>query len=178
MSRDRDTRMTGAVLSGAAPTALGFEREFAMPSADYQPPRSRLTTAVALALLCAASASLGWFGTELLRLDPNTTFRVDGLCSICGRVERVRELDRASPAALPLNGDQSESIVMMIAALGGRISAPSHGFAFRTFETAVRLDDGSIRILRDSSEPPWKAGDRVRVMRGRVELMQPQTGAG
>ena len=142
-----------------------------MHSAEYQPPRSRLTAVIACVLLCCAGAAMGWIGVELSRLHANTTFNVAGVCSVCGRVEQVRELERASPAALPLNGDQSESIVMMIAALGSRMHASGRAFALRTFETAVRLDDGSIRILRDSREPPWKAGDRVRVMRGRVEPM-------
>ena len=137
-------------------------------------PRTALTSVVALALLCSAVAAMGWIGTQLFELRDNQTFYTTIACRVCGRVERVRELERPSPAALPLNGDQSESIVMMIAALGGRISAVSRGFSFRTFETAVRLDDGSIRIVRDTSEPPWKAGDRVRVMRGRVEPMQQQ----
>jgi hypothetical protein len=140
-----------------------------MKSAEYQPPRSKFTAAIAGVLLCAAALAMAWIGVELTRLGAHRTFNVAGVCTVCGRVERVREVERGSPAALPLNGDQSESIVMMIAALGGRISASTQAFAFRTFETAVRLDDGSVRILRDSSEPPWKAGDRVRVMRGRVE---------
>ena len=134
------------------------------------PPRSRFSTGVALLLLVTAAAAMGWIGAELWKFQENTTFQIT-TCKVCGRVERVREIERASPAPLPLNGDQSESIVMMIAALGGRVAGPSQALSFRTFETAVRLDDGSIRIMRDSSEPPWKTGDRVRVMRGRVEPM-------
>jgi hypothetical protein len=78
----------------------------------------------------------------------------------------VRELDRAG-AAQPLNGDQSESIVILIAALGGGgarlVAVP------RTFETAVRFEDGSLRVVRDARSPQWKRGDRVKVMRGQVE---------
>jgi len=118
-------------------------------------------------LLCLATGAMGWIGWQFLDLSGNGTFRIAGVCTVCGRVVRVRELERASPAALPLNGDQSESIVMMIAALGGRV--PSGGSSFHTYETAVRLDDGSIRIVREPTLPLWKAGDRVRVMRGRVE---------
>ena len=134
-------------------------------------PQSKWTAAVALVLLAAGAGAMGWLGIQLFELRDNATFAVTAPCRVCGRVERVREVERASPAALPLNGDQSESIVMMIAALGSRMHASGRALAFRTFETAVRLDDGSIRIVRDTSEPPWKPGDRVRVMRGRVELM-------
>lgn len=132
---------------------------------------SIVTTVVAAGLLCAAGAAMGWIGLQLHELRENATFVVTAACRVCGRVERVREVERASPAPMPLTGDQSESIVMMIAALGSRIGAPGAGLAFRTYETAVRLDDGSIRVVRDTAAPPWKAGDRVRVMRGRVEPM-------
>jgi len=82
-------------------------------------------------------------------------------------VEEVRELERAS-APQPLNGDQSESIVVLIAALGG---GPGRLMALpRTYETEVRLEDGSVRVLRDARTPLWKRGDRVKVTRGRVEV--------
>jgi hypothetical protein len=165
--------------SGDEAGPLGFgsgicvsEGQSAMASEELRPAgRSKVTSAVALVLLATGVGAMGWIGTQLFELHDNATFAVTAPCRVCGRVERVRELERASPAALPLNGDQSESIVMMIAALGGRIASSSAAFSFRTFETAVRLDDGSVRIVRDTSEPPWKPGDRVRVMRGRVEPM-------
>ena len=136
------------------------------------PPRPNATSGVAFALLCAAGLAIGWLGWQLIALyEQGSTFRVAGVCGICGQVERVSELEHASPAPLSLSGDRSESIVMMIAALGGRILRPAVGKSPTTYETYVRLDDGSIRILRDSIEPSWKAGDRVRVVRGRVEPM-------
>jgi hypothetical protein len=36
----------------------------------------------------------------------------------------------------------------------------------------VLHDDGSVRIVRDANVPQWKRGDRVRVVRGRVELVE------
>ena len=141
--------------------------------------RPNATSGVAFALLCAAGLAIGWLGWQLIALhEQGATFRVAGVCGSCGHVERVKELERGSPAALLLNGDRSESIVMMIAALGGRVPRPAAGLSFHTYETYVRLDDGSIRILRDSSEPSWKAGDRVRVVRGRVEPMTRQLSLG
>lgn len=95
-------------------------------------------------------------------------FAAASSCRICGVVEGVREIDRPA-AAQQLNGDQSESIVILIAALGG---GPGRLVALpRAFETEVRLEDGSVRVLRDERAPAWKRGDRVKVMRGRVELV-------
>jgi hypothetical protein len=84
-------------------------------------------------------------------------------CSVCGVVERVGELERAR---LQLNGDPGEGFVVLLAALGGLKSDSAPG---RMYETAVRHDDGSVRIVRDASAPQWKRGDRVRVIKGRIE---------
>ena len=84
-------------------------------------------------------------------------------CRICGVVEGVAEFERSS---LQLNGEQNEGIVVLLARLGGLKSLPVDG---RVYETAVLHDDGSVRVVRDTSAPQWKRGDRVRVVRGRVE---------
>jgi hypothetical protein len=84
-------------------------------------------------------------------------------CRICGVVEGVAEFERAS---FQLNGEQNEGIVVLLAQLGGLKSAPLAG---RFYETAVLHDDGSVRVVRDSSAPQWKRGDRVKVVRGRIE---------
>jgi len=128
--------------------------------------RSGLKATVAALIFGAAGFGMGWLGVELYPLQRNTTFLVADACRICGRVERVRELESSRHAAL--NGDQCEGIVMMIAALGGRVGRAAH-LSFPTYETAVRLDDGSMRIVRDTGAPAWKAGDRVKVVKGRVQ---------
>ncbi len=115
--------------------------------------RSKLTAGVAVLLLATAGAAMGWIGVQLYQLHNHTTFPI-AACKICGHVERVRELERASPAALPLNGDQCESIVMMIAALGGRIANAS-AVSFRTYETAGAALEG--RRSRESAQGPRRA---------------------
>jgi hypothetical protein len=39
----------------------------------------------------------------------------------------------------------------------------------RFYETAVLHDDGTVRVVRETSAPHWKRGDRVKVVRGRIE---------
>lgn len=128
-------------------------------------------TPVALGVLTAIVYAAGftmvaaWFALVVLdqpRASPAP--REASSCRVCGVVERVGEIERAG---LQLSGDPSEGFVMMLAALGGglnRGSAPG-----RVYETAVRHEDGSLRIVRDGGVPQWKRGDRVRVIRGRVE---------
>ena len=123
-----------------------------------------LAALMALIFAAALAAIAGWLSIAMRQPAPPGPLAGEPACRICGVVEEVRELDRAS--IQPLNGDQSESIVILLAALsggGGRLVALP-----RTFETAVRLEDGSVRVLRDASAPQWKRGDRVKVMRGQV----------
>lgn len=113
-----------------------------------------------------------WFALLLLgpaaAPAPSTTGRGFATCSVCGVVERVAEFERG---AVALSGDQGEGFVLLLAALGGRLNASGGdwGAPGRIYETAVLHDDGSVRIVRDSSAPQWQRGDRVRVLRGRIE---------
>jgi hypothetical protein len=132
---------------------------------------------VALIALTAIVYVLGfamvaaWFALVLLEpAAPKPSRSATSPCTICGVVEHVGEFDRS---AFDRNGDQNESIVVLLAQLGGLKGASSS----RVYETAVVHDDGTIRVVRDVSAPQWKQGDRVRVVRGRIEplaLQSPQ----
>lgn len=133
-------------------------------------PRAPLSLVLLTALVYVAGfVTVGaWFA--LLLLEPRaapasaTTSRGFAPCSVCGVVERVDAFERG---AVALSGDQGEGFVLLLAALGGRRNAD--GAPGRIYETAVLHDDGSVRVVRDSSAPQWQRGDRVRVMRGRIE---------
>jgi hypothetical protein len=86
-----------------------------------------------------------------------------GTCRVCGVVEGVAEFERTGFQRI---GEQTEGIVVLIAQLGGLKAVPDSG---RVYETAVRHDDGTVRVVRDTSAPQWKRGDRVKVVAGRVE---------
>ena len=130
-----------------------------------------LAALIALVFVAGLAAVVGWLALVLKAPAErpgalSSPFALARACRICGVVEQVREIEPPA-AAQPLNGDQSESIVVLIAALGGGagrlVALP------RTYETEVRFEDGSVRLLRDARAPLWKRGDRVRVTRGRVE---------
>ncbi len=129
-------------------------------------------TPVALGVLTAIVYVAGftmvgaWFALVLLEQPrASRAAREVSSCSVCGVVERVGEIERAG---LQLSGDPSEGFVVLLAALGGGLNRG--GAPGRIYETTVRHDDGSIRIVRDAGAPHWKRGDRVKVIRGRVEL--------
>ncbi|MEW6688575.1 MAG: hypothetical protein AB1452_05715 [Pseudomonadota bacterium] len=128
-----------------------------------------LAALMALVGVAGAAAVTGWLALAPRHSAVATSFHSVPPCRICGVVEGVRELDAARVKPMQLNGDRDESIVLLLAALAGRTRAALPAAAPVTYETWVRFEDGSVRILRDSRAPQWKAGDRVKVMRGRVE---------
>jgi hypothetical protein len=92
-------------------------------------------------------------------------------CRICGVVDRVSEVEPAPRQAL--EGSSAEGAVILLAALGGaRASQPA-----RIYETSVVHDDGTVRVLQEWRVPHWKAGDRVRVIKGRVIVGTEEQGA-
>ena len=115
-----------------------------------------------------------WFSMLVLeeRRSSRSTTAATTTCRICGVVERVSEVAPAPGQAL--EGSRAEGAVTLLAALGGAARPGSR--VATIYETSVLHDDGSVRVLRDSSAPPWKSGDRVRVIKGRVEPAASQTG--
>jgi len=91
-----------------------------------------------------------------------------GECSYCGVVERVREIANAGPryAVSTVAGGRDEVVVVLLGALSGTHAA---SVPQKIYETSVRLDDGTLRAVRDGGVPQWKAGDRVKFVKGRVE---------
>jgi hypothetical protein len=134
-------------------------------------PRTPEASSLALTVLTAIVYIIGlatvsaWFALLVLGQPAQAPAqRGIATCSICGVVERVGEFERAS---LKITGEQSEGFVVLLAALGG--SLKNAAVPGRIYETFVLHDDGTVRIVRDSSAPQWKRGDRVRVVKGRIE---------
>lgn len=135
-------------------------------------PRTPASSPYALGILTAIVYVAGfamvaaWFA--LLMLDqsrPSAAPRAVSSCRICGVVEAVREL--APAPSQQLEGSSAEAAVILLAALGG--AATRRVGPARIYETSVLHDDGSVRVLRDTGTPQWKRGDRVKVIKGRVE---------
>lgn len=120
----------------------------------------------AIVILTGFAMAAAWFA--LLILDEERTAPMaraaNATCGICGVVEVVRELDPAPAQAL--EGGRAEGAITLLAALSG--ARPGVRPA-RIYETSVVHDDGSMRVLRETSVPQWKPGDRVRVIKGQVE---------
>jgi hypothetical protein len=136
-------------------------------------PQAPVALIVLTVIVYAAGFAMvtAWFALVLLGQPAPVQSRAPSGCSVCGVVDRVGELQSVG---LQLSGDAGEGFVVLLAALGGIKDGAAPG---RIYETAVLHDDGSVRVVRDASVPQWKRGDRVKVVRGRVEPERPGAAA-
>ena len=116
-------------------------------------------------------------------------------CPNCGVVRSVREVEREQPAprttADPpgyvspgdfpgsLGGNLSSGWVATARYQGGAgwsqgyvgaVGSPElkERFAERSYEIVVKLDNGRYQLVREDQPPPWQAGDRVKIVMGRL----------
>lgn len=84
-------------------------------------------------------------------------------CRVCGVVEGVREVTLGG-AGHDVSTVSGEGFAMFLGLLSGKLGAGP----MKVYDVAVRLEDGSTRVLREGRPPTWKAGDHVRVVMGRI----------
>lgn len=99
---------------------------------------------------------------SLAQMQANAA-RAPFACRVCGVVEDVREvtLGEFKHKVSTVSG---EGIAIFLGVLNGNLSnAP-----IKIYEVAVRLQDGSMRVLREATLPDWLPGDHVKVMAGRI----------
>jgi hypothetical protein len=104
-------------------------------------------------------------------------------CGACGVVEAVRTFDASGErvgvprgvfdpggagavSGLQLSGARAEGMLLLFGALAGHPVAPR---PVAMYEVTVRHSDGSVRVLFESGAPRYRVGERVRVVKGRVE---------
>ena len=92
------------------------------------------------------------------------------VCRICGVVESVREVEHVHPRheVSTVVGGRVEGLAMILGALSGQRAQSGTP---RIFEVLVRMEDGSLRAMRDHIAPEWRTGDRVKFLRGRIERL-------
>lgn len=88
-------------------------------------------------------------------------------CNICGVVEDTRVVRSAASrhGFSTVAGGGIEGVVLLLGTLRGDFRADP----VDVYEVSVRMQDGSVRIIRDAVRPSWRPGDRVRIITGRIE---------
>lgn len=107
-------------------------------------------------------------------------------CGNCGNVESVRAIkQRAQGSGLgaaggaviggllgnQVGGGSGRQLATVAGAVGGAVvgnQVEGNMKATTTWEIRVRLDDGTLRTFNQASEPQWRSGDRVRIVKGRL----------
>ena len=132
---------------------------------------------IALIVFCGAGAAalMGWIGTgkaveqsPIAKLDKapaaerrHAAAKIPvAVCLECGVVQSVQEVDTKG------TGSGVGAVVGAVAGglLGNEIEKQVK--TTKTFEIAVRFDDGSNRVITEATASPWRVGDKVKVVNG------------
>jgi len=107
-------------------------------------------------------------------------------CGNCGNIESVRAIkQRAQGSGLgaaggavvggllgnQVGGGHGRQLATVAGAIGGAVvgnQVEGNMKATTSYEIRVRLDDGTLRTFHQSSQPQWRSGDRVRIVKGRL----------
>lgn len=107
-------------------------------------------------------------------------------CGNCGNVESVRAIkQRAEGSGLgaaggaviggllgnQIGGGTGRQLATVAGAVGGAVvgnQVEGNMKATTSYEIRVRLDDGTLRTFKQPSQPQWRSGDRVRIVKGRL----------
>ena len=142
-----------------------------------------------------AAALMGWIGTgkaveqsPLTKLDkaraPERAHVAAKVCLECGVVQSVQEVDTKGTGSgvgavggavvggvlghQVGDGDQRKIGAVVGAVAGGVVGneIEKQVRTTKTFEIAVRFDDGSNRVITEATASPWHVGDKVKVVNG------------
>jgi outer membrane lipoprotein SlyB len=107
-------------------------------------------------------------------------------CGNCGNIESVRAIKQraqgsgvgaAGGAILggllgnQIGGGHGRQLATVAGAVGGAVvgnQVEGNMKATTSYEIRVRLDDGTLRTFRQASQPQWRDGDRVRIVKGHL----------
>ena len=117
--------------------------------------------------------------TKLAEAEPRSNW-----CGNCGNIESIRQIKtRAQGSGVgaaggailggllgnQLGGGHGRQLATVAGAVGGAVvgnQVEGNMKADVSYEIRVRLDDGTLRTFHQHSVPPWRTGDRVRIVKG------------
>ncbi len=112
------------------------------------------------------------------------------VCGNCGTVLSMREVDKPGQGGATgavagavvggllgnvIGGHSHRTAGTVVGAAGGAVAGyeiQKQASAGKTFEIAVRMDDGKMHTVRMDQAPAWKSGDRVRLVNGALTPLQ------
>lgn len=164
---EADRLALAATLPQGAPPPAALAAEPAVQAAAPQAPAPVAATPVKQSKPAPAAAERNW-------------------CDNCGNVESVRTItQRAEGSGLgaaggaivggllgnQVGGGSGRTLATAAGAIGGAVvgnQVEGNMKATTSYEIRVRLDDGTLRTFRQTSQPAWGSGDRVRIVNGKL----------
>ena len=70
-----------------------------------------------------------------------------------------------------IGGGSGRQLATIAGAIGGAVTGnqiEGNVNTSRSYDIAVRLDNGTTRTIRQSAQPHWSAGDQVRIIDGQI----------
>jgi hypothetical protein len=127
-----------------------------------------------LAVSLIVAACLAWIAPAIDMLALNlqqgggaSTARTALPCGNCGVIEKVREFGPTASrhGISTATGGHAGLALIILGALGSDFRIDP----VRIYQVEVRMQDGSVRTFQSITAPARKPGDRVKVVRGRIE---------
>jgi outer membrane lipoprotein SlyB len=108
------------------------------------------------------------------------------ICKECGVVDAIREVQKEGEAkgvgavaggvlggvvGHQMGNGRGRDVMTVVGAVGGAVAGNQIEKNMKkttTYETTVRFEDGSTRVLSQSAAPGWRVGDRVKLVDGQL----------
>jgi outer membrane lipoprotein SlyB len=108
------------------------------------------------------------------------------ICHDCGVIESVREIEKKGEgsglgAAVggvaggvlghQTGGGRGKDVMTVLGAIGGAFAGhqiEKNAKAAKSYEIAIRFEDGSNRVVNQDNPPAWHLGDRVKLVNGTI----------
>lgn len=119
------------------------------------------------------------------KYDPAPRYEpVRAICYDCGVIESVREIQKKGEgsgvgAAVggvaggvlghQTGGGRGKDVMTVLGALGGAVAGHQIEKTVKkvkSYEIAIRFEDGSSRVLTQDNPPAWRSGDKIRLVNG------------
>jgi len=111
------------------------------------------------------------------------------ICQDCGTIEAIREVKQGAEGSgigavaggvtgavlgRQVGNGRGRTIATVVGAVGGAVAGHQIEKRVRTntaYEVSVRMEDGSVRTVTETTQPTWRNGDKVRIENGRITTL-------
>lgn len=108
------------------------------------------------------------------------------ICHECGVIESVREIEKKGEGSgvgavaggvaggvlgHQTGGGRGKDVMTVLGAIGGAVAGNAiekNVKKVKSYEIAIRFEDGSSRLITQDNPPGWRSGDKVRVVNGMI----------